>query len=215
MKPKIKPKYITKDWMADHGDCGEGWAIVQRERPGVEKVHIRDVVEWLKENGTREQAEWLYEKWAGGFTRLNMVGHEKMCSDWLLDIAVRYSPKAEYHLNCSQCPNTFMSEDGFPKPQICPDCEALNKALLESLAMWEGVKGDDHSEGRCPLCLLFNGSQGVGPGCQECPVWDGKVDKCSDDYADTGDGTQEEKQVLLVLWGEEAREKGVYRLLGR
>ena len=58
-----------------------------------------------------------------------LAGQES--EDWLqerIETCTNQPVRQLYHLNCDKCGATYWSQEGFPKPQLCSNCEQPAKA---------------------------------------------------------------------------------------
>ena len=60
--------------------------------------------------------------------RTKTRGLIKVCSQCLQEVESDQPHRQLYHLNCDKCGATYWSQEGFPKPQLCINCDQPVKA---------------------------------------------------------------------------------------
>lgn len=195
---EIKPEYIDEKWLEAHDCCEiDGFkrqfgkkcacgssSCSKRYLPPDKGVHIRKVVEWLKKEGTHEQLKWMYEKWLGESKLPLFKNVPYICDVWLEKIDELYpqvkptvAKPLDFHLRCGQCGATSSVEEAakWSSTAICPQCEDLNKALLESyydyVKRCEDGRGTSSTSG-CAVCR-HQKALGQELQCAGCPLDDG------------------------------------------
>ena len=56
-------------------------------------------------------------------------------------------PRQNYHLNCDKCGDTFWSQEGFPKPQLCYKCEQKYTTEVEQPEITAVAPTREHQRG--------------------------------------------------------------------
>jgi len=82
-----------------------------------------------------------------------LAGQES--EDWLqerIETCTNQPVRQLYHLNCDKCGATYWSQEGFPKPQLCINCDQPAKAEAKTgkcdCQVWEGIDRN----GFCRIC---------------------------------------------------------------